>query len=172
MKKNNKPNKAPKPQDKKELEQVNDLIRIVNQVNTTSFKGKLPLHVPIKDVGGYTVGLMDTRELELLSVDEMHIEIIDSIAMSFYESPAQSDYIKEHCDKPEMAISYNVELDKPLSDGTRILYVTAFMADAFHPAVIAQLDRKPKYYAIVGKTLEETEDAYLNREYKELAGDE
>lgn len=160
---------------KENEEQVNDLVRIVNRANAQNYVGSNPEVISVEDVGSYTVGLMDYCRCELYSFTDtphnFHQEIIDQVTTSFMQDKEKTAFIRRHCKTNDEAVTFNAALESPLTDGTTVLYFAAFKGNLHHPAVIQQLDRKPKFYVIVGKTLEEVEAAYLEKTYRELAGE-
>lgn len=155
--------------------QVNDLTRIVNTANVTNYKGKPPQAINIDDTGSYTVGLMDSARLELICMtnepQNFHIELIDKVSLNFINLPGLNKWIKENCKRSNEAVTMNLGLDIPLSDGTDVVYAAVFKCKRFKPAVISLLERSPKYYVILGRSLEEVQNVYINRDFEELAAD-
>lgn len=158
---------------KNDKEQANDMIRIINRVNTAFYTNKPPESISVDQTGSYTLGLMDTRRLEVLSVSNVpenaHRDIIDACAMAFLENKQLADYIREHVVGFKEATVFNMELDKGIPEVGRIIYVAAFRDTDFKPAAFNLLERTPKYWVMLGTSQEEVEQQFADKAHYALA---
>lgn len=154
----------------KDREQQDEMARMVNRANATNYARKYPEAVKVADLGTYTLGLTDTCNMELLSIEEgYHIELIDQLTTSFVDSNEMAKWIKSNCRNVDELVTASVKLETPLKDGTDVVYIGVFRNKTFQPVLIAQWIRRPKYWVMVATSEEQLTEDYVNKAYLELA---
>jgi len=148
---------------------INDLIRTVNRANATDYSTlPAPEYIHVAETGSYTVGLMDSINIELLCFDPMHVEIIENVALAIKENTELHRYLRETPIEMDKAFTIGVELDHPLTNGARVIHLTTFTKVTWSPAVISLLERSPLRYTIVSLSHADGEQAFIEMPENEL----